>query len=312
MSSLFGADRLVLGTLHLRQRPEREVNEVLDAFLEAGGRTVDLATLYGGLPLLRTVGRHLRRSGVRVRSLLKIGYLEQLSDYRNPDPWFELADRAREALGLDDPTLMLHEADWALWWRAQASKGEVCTPADAPRIAACWQPWSERVHRLTGQALGIAGNHAPALLTVFASAGSPPGMTLLVAKQMDLLWRSAEPLVEKVQAAGGRAILGAPWHQGWLRSMDLLIKRRPELATEAKSLVSLCDEAGWSVADAALPFLLRHVPTALLAFGAATREEVEQAFRSLNRPLPDPLYQSIAALGRDMPPMGPLIPFECK
>ena len=57
--------RLVLGTFPFMSWPQEKVDELLDAWLEAGGNVVDTAHSYGGGESEKKLGRWLERTGAR-------------------------------------------------------------------------------------------------------------------------------------------------------------------------------------------------------------------------------------------------------
>lgn len=297
-------ETLVLGTLHLRDLPPADVFAVLDAFFSLGGKYLDVATLYGGMTSLENIGSYLRSSCAPARVFVKIGYFENAEQYHDLSLVSSRLDAALEAIGPCATAGLLHEADWRVWWAPGARPQELCTQDDVPMIAA-------RLYALVRALqwcplpLGIAGNNAEALSLVQTQCSvSAP---VLVAKQYDLLWRNAMPLVRRAQAQGSPLILGAPWHQGWLRDLGRLIEQRPTLASAAARLRSLAAQAGVTVDELALPFIRYQAPSALIAFGARSPSEVRQAFAGAGRAIPGALLAELESLGMKMPPMGPLI-----
>jgi aryl-alcohol dehydrogenase-like predicted oxidoreductase len=283
--------RLILGTLHLRELDASEIASVLHAFFERGGRVLDTATLYGGLPLLTRVGAWLRSTGAPARTWLKVGYFDRLTDYRDDRAFAAAASAAREALGPSTSAVLVHEADWRLWW--DDARPDERVRVDGLRAA------------LGDLPVGYSGNNAAPLHQVVRAA--PPTGPVLVAKQYDLLWNTAEPLVRWAETSSSPLALGAPWHQGWLWRLEALAAERPELASATAALRDLAQELGTSPAALALPFLARSSPKAHVAFGARTPEEVHAAFDAFGEPLSEASFVRVAALRRPLPPMGPFL-----
>lgn len=293
----------MLGTLHLRNVSDRQLASVLDAFLGAGGRWIDTATLYGGFGLLRAIGRRLSTAGVDTRVWVKVGYFDRRESYRDDGVFRDTAARACEAIGPYARVVALHEGDWATWWRHDRDPGVLSDADDGPLV-------EQRIERFTaiagelGTDLGVSGNHAAALRHVLKHA--PSVAAVMVAKQYDLVWRNATALIEHSRKLD--LVLGAPWHQGWLRDLDRLLIQRPHLEPAITRLRHLCRRTGKSVDEVALPFVLQAAPDAMVAVGARSAAEVEQAI-STER-LEPALLEELRALGLEEPPMGPLLQYD--
>ncbi len=258
------ASRLMLGTLHLRDLPERHVESVLDTFVAQGGHFIDTATLYGGMPLLSRIGTHLRRTAADVSVWIKVGYFTRAGHYLEDAAFAETAERAIEAIGPSATVVVVHEADWRMWWSPYADKGALVQPEDDLRLMERLARFEVLARRL-GLRLGLSGNHAGPLSQVVARA--PDCAAVLVAKQYDVLWRNATDLIEDADRCGRPLVVGAPWHQGWLRDLDALCERRPHLVLAITRLRDICRRAGLSVEAVALPFVLSTARRALVAFG---------------------------------------------
>lgn len=294
----------MLGTLHLRDLQERELGCVLDAFITRGGQWLDTATLYGGARLLSRIGQHLRRTKARVAVWVKVGYFPRSSDYRDDARFAAIAGQALEAIGPAATVLAVHEADWRRWWVPEVPGVELVQPQDDPHVAARLGRFDEIAGRL-GVRLAVSGNHAAPLARVLACATTRTAA--MIAKQYDLVWRSAAPLIEEAQLSQRSLVVAAPWHQGWLHDLDRLCGRRPHLVPAIGRVRAVCAAAGLSVAAAALPFLLQASGASLVAFGARTEAEVAAAIAASNVALPPGLFEQLRGSGVVDEPMGPLI-----
>jgi len=99
-------DRLVLGSAGLRD--DEITPRVLDRFYEAGGRSLDLANIYGDGESERAIGRWLATSDVDVTLYVKGCH----PPYCSPSLVRAEVDEARSALGLDTlDVFILHRDD---------------------------------------------------------------------------------------------------------------------------------------------------------------------------------------------------------
>jgi aryl-alcohol dehydrogenase-like predicted oxidoreductase len=295
-------DRLILGTLHLCVVPPREAFRVLDAFVESGGHAIDTAPYYGGGYVESLVGDWLRHTSARVRVSTKLGHLDTAAAYRDGSALRHALEASMERLALVPDVVLLHEGDWACWWEPGRRVGEV-DAATAEWSAPAWT-MLQTIAGALGFQTGLSGNNAGQLRTA-AVAVRP--RYIMVAKQYDLLWRSAEPLLTWAGMNGVQVWAAAPLHQGALLNLRSLAGEcrtagDVELESHAHRLRSLLGRWQLSVVDVAVPFVLADPRIAHLCVGARSAEEIRALVASADRTLPDDLLGTLKCLGVIRPP----------
>jgi len=231
---------LGLGTFGLRLLDERNAFEVLNTFYLGGGRVIDTAAAYGAGDVERLIGRWLEATGAEVHLTTKVGYFTDPLDHRSTDAVVAAVHASAERLGRVPDAVLLHDADWSAW-------GLVPGEGD-PGPA-----WSAllRVGRELGFVPGVSGNDAARLRSLIIRHDVAE---ILVAKQYDSLWRSAETLLDE---AGRVVRLGAPFHQGHVLDLPRLgetFANRGDYrgAAAARQLGAILREAGVDPLCAAL------------------------------------------------------------
>ncbi|MFD5245079.1 aldo/keto reductase [Amycolatopsis sp. NPDC058340] len=285
---------MTLGTVHFAKLPPETAYRVLDAFAEAGGSAVDTASFYGRGYVESVLGSWLRRAGPVVRVRTKLGYFEKPGDHREHAAVREAFERSVARLGGLPGEVLLHEADWACWWDPRSSPGELGAPPPGRPVPA-WETLRELAAE-TGVGIGVSGNNAGILATAAARLSATG---VLVAKQYDLLWRSAEVLLA---TPGLRVDLGAPFHQGRLFDLAALTKV-PGLAAAATRLRTLLHEAGVRVEDVAVPFVLAEHRARGVCVGLSSVSEVAALTAAATRVLDPGLLAALRAAGVRHPPM---------
>lgn len=297
-------DRLTLGTLHLCPAGENEAYRILDAFAAAGGRRIDTAWFYGYGWAERIVGSFAARSGLSdLQISTKIGHFRSPDSFRDPRRIRQAFARCLDRLGTIPAAIALHEADWACWWE-DVPPGELVSIGTAVnRHAPAWETLTELAGEYAITA-SVTGNNADALRHVAESVGAG---TVLVAKQYDLLWATAEPLLRWADGAGVRVCVGAPYHQGALLDLAALSRQATdggdtELAQSCQQLSDHLDRHGLSVTDVAVPFLLYDARIASVCVGARRVDEVHQAVAATERKLPAERYAQLRHRRLSRPP----------
>jgi aryl-alcohol dehydrogenase-like predicted oxidoreductase len=295
------AERVVLGTVPLRLAGERERMAVLDEFLAGGGRWIDTAPFYGDVE--RSVGRFLESCGADASVATKAGHFADPRAYRSRAAVAEAIDRSVERLGRPPAVLSLHEADWAVWWAA-ARPGAVLAQGPLPGgVPPAWEALVDKC-REHGSEPAVTGNNAGPL----RAAAQRLGCTrLLVAKQYDLIWRSAEALLDWGAAAGVMVWCGSPFHQGALLDLPRLraefaARGDDEAVRAADALEHLLRADHAATPSTALAFVLSDERVEAVAVGLATRSEVRQALAAARRPLDPGLLAGLRRLGIRRPP----------
>ena len=299
------AQRLVLGTAPLAWLDEAVWRASLDTFLDAGGVWIDTAFAYGSGQAEAALGRQLRRidqSAARVST--KIGHFPDAARFRDPRSLAEALQPSFDRLGSVTDNVFVHEADWGCWWSDGVAPGALLPNSelqfeDAPVLQVLAE--SAAAH---GFCWGISGNNALQLARV-AQRLRPA--RVLVAKQWDLLWRSADAFFNTPEPLTADLWLASPFHQGWLFHLDHLRRwardRQPDLASAVQRLQELLERHGVAIGDIALPYVLSRRPRARIVFGVDAPNQVRAAVRALSLPMPPELMAEIDALGVHLPPM---------
>jgi aryl-alcohol dehydrogenase-like predicted oxidoreductase len=298
--------RVALGTLSLRAASERDFRGILDRFFAAGGEWVDTASFYGDGDVERRLGAYLRSRALRPRLCVKVGHFRSASDYRCARAVREAVSRSVERLGCEPAAVMLHEADWGAWWEGGARPGELAGPgATFEAGAPAWEAVREEAASF-GAKRGISGNNAPVLERALARLDPD---VVLVAKQMDLLWRSAGSIVG--EAARRDVWLGSPFHQGWLFRLPELTSAPGPLGEAAGRLALLLARGRTTVERTAIPFLLDQAPDPKVVVGVDTIEQLEAALSSATTVLDRELLDALKEVHHFGGPMqGPLKTWE--
>ncbi|MGC4853337.1 aldo/keto reductase [Micromonospora sp. DT4] len=299
-----GPHRLVLGTLPFALLPPTEAFRLLDTFVEAGGAAVDTASMYGFGHVETLVGAWLRRVGPVAAVNTKIGYFADPDDHRDAAKLADAVGRSVERLGVVPQRVLLHEADWACWWRTGAPAGAV-EPMPPDASVPAWCRLRELANEL-GFRPGLSGNHAAALGRAARQLGAS---SVLVAKQYDLLWRDAECLLTDDL---GEVLLAAPFHQGRLFDLAALAAAErgndPLLAEAALRLSELLGRHGVAPAEVALPWVLSESRAAAVCVGVANRAELDAVLDATSRPIDPSLRSALARVGIRRAPMpGPAL-----
>ncbi|MFG1347887.1 aldo/keto reductase [Xanthobacter autotrophicus DSM 431] len=298
--------RLVLGTFTLAEAPQDVWDAVLDEYVAAGGEWVDTAFAYGHGEAERKLGSYLRRRSASLRISTKIGHFSDHAAYRDPGALLQAFEQSRERLGRLPDQILLHEADWRVWWHKEGKPFEIRSAKDltdggqsAPCLAA--------VRKIADQFAirwGISGNNTAPLM--HAAIDAKPDV-ILVAKQLDLLWRTAEPLAARAQAGAYDLWLGSPFHQGWLFRLDELAafgeRCNPDVAQGARDLAALLSRVGTGLVELAIPFLLDRHDITRIAVGVRQPGEITQVLASAERSLSKELMAEIDRIGFRAPPM---------
>jgi aryl-alcohol dehydrogenase-like predicted oxidoreductase len=125
----------------------------------------------------------------------------------------------------------------------------------------------------------------------------------LVAKQFDLLWRTAVCLAHVAEDCGAKIWLGAPFHQGWLMRLSEVASGNDERGAAARRLAASLQARRILPQDIAVRFVLEAWPEALVVFGVASVKELMSAIRSAATPLSDGLLAELMTSGFAGDPM---------
>jgi aryl-alcohol dehydrogenase-like predicted oxidoreductase len=286
----------ILGGAALCHLTEFELGNLVSAYASLGGSRVDISPAYGGWSAVERLGKVLRQVSPQVRPILKLGYFQRSASYADHAALAAQAHRAIDALGQEPASILLHEADWDAWWPSGVAPWTRFAE-DLPELALA--ATLRDIARPFGCKIGVAGNNAERVLAAAIALG---GDTLMLAKQIDLLWSAGDD-VARVWPMRGELLLAAPFHQGWLFKLDELADRRPDLCGAASELAVILAEFQVSPVSIALPYIAAGWPTASVVVGCASTSEVNAAFESLRTHIPDELIKRIGANRQRAPAM---------
>jgi D-threo-aldose 1-dehydrogenase len=152
------------------------------------------------------------------------------------------------------------------------------------------------------RAVGIGSKSTPALLAGVRTGGLD---LLMVAGRYTLLEQPAAPeLIPECRERGvGIAVAGA-YNSGLLSSPNPVAGARyeyaeapPEMVAKAKRLAAVCAEHGVELPVAALQFPLREPVVRAVVLGATEPGHVRENVRRVDVPVPDSLWEHLAAEG---------------
>lgn len=305
MHGKISIDRLVLGTLHLRRLKIQKAFELLDHYFYFGGKSIDTAYLYGHGEVERLLGEYVRAFNPDCYITTKIGYFDDSTIYID---FIKLRRKILEAidrLNCIPEYILLHEADWSVWWCSDARPGELATDAILAQgnfdlFFKCLELGKEY-----GFQIGISGNHAR-VLQCLASILHPS--LVLVAKQYDLLWNSALNLINQAKNDNYLVLCAAPFHQGWLYKLNELENKLPHLSHRIMALNHLLHKNNLKVEQLAISYILRSTNSSTkVVFGVESLEELKIVFKNYNYKILDQIINEIKILGSDHIPMqGPI------
>lgn len=304
--SALGFGGAVIGNLY-REVSDETASATVDAAWEAGVRYFDTAPHYGlGLAERRLGAALAGRPREEFAVSTKVGRL--LEPVANPDRaqdvrggfavpadfarrWDFSADGVRRSLessvdrlGLDHVDLvLLHDPD-EHWQQAV----DEAYPA---------------LHALRDQgvvgAIGAGMNQWPMLRRFVVETDVD---AVMLAGRYTLLDRSGEPLLAEC-ARREVPVLAAGVYNGGLLATDAPAEHAvydyrpapPELVARAARLVGICHRHGVSLPQAAIAFAARHPAVASVVLGARSPEEVRRNAASMNAPVPEALWEELAA-----------------
>lgn len=291
-------NRIVLGTRPFVHINEKEVFQILEHFFSCGGQYVDTAYFYGYGRIAKLIGTFNKLYNPKAIYIYKIGYFSKGSEYRNIESLKHAIEEACANLSSLPRYVLLHEADWCVWWRKTNQLGTLISPKNSNLLnLAIYEKLCGFLKSLSILP-GISGNNAESLLSLLIIQ---PKMILL-SKQYDLLWKNAQSLMHYQ----GLLLLGSPFHQGWLFRLKELTQKLPQINHEIKKLKEIFDSYAYSLDHLALNFCLQTTKSKVV-FGVESKEQLIKNLNNMNRPLSQELILKLKAISVIQPPMpGPL------
>lgn len=310
------ANRFILGTFAFAHLGDKDVDDILYHYFSSNGLWVDTAPFYGQTRVEALLGSFVRRYQPEVRVATKVGYFLEPTDYLKPDTVEISIERSIDRLHTVPTMISLHEADWRTWWERGQNPGSSLARPEAINVEnSVWPSVCEFAKRC-GANPGITGNHAEVLLVVAQKIGCPH---VTVAKQYDLLWRSAESLIAWAVDNGVSIWCAAPFHQGALLNLRALREEAFHvgdwlLGAAATDVASLLEANHLHVADAAVSYLFGDQRIDGVVIGVKCKAELDSALRASVITLPAEVRKSLQHLGVARPPRGGIdwLPRPCQ
>ena len=287
-----------------------EFDEARSAVLRAvelGVDYVDTAPAYGDSE--EVLGRILAELDSPVVVSTKLGGRPQPFDARDKAALRRSVEESLRLLGRERiDILMIHEPgrpgqyDW--WSDNESHTGESYT---GPVTDLLDELREEGLIRFTG----LGGTTAYELPPIIRTGRFD---VVLTAFNYSLLWREAEhEVIPAAKELGLGIVAGSPLQQGALaRRYDDEIERgaawmSPPRRRQYRALYGFLDEAGLSIVEAALRFVISNPDVSCVLTGARSRAEVEENVRAVEK---GPLPADVLARLDEIAAMVPFRPFE--
>lgn len=297
--------RVSLGTLSFSWLSESETLSILEEFFRCGGRLIDTAPIYGHGRAESLLGHFCRVHGVRASVTSKIGHFLMPTDFRSVRAFRCQLEKTAERLGHVPDALLLHEADWEAWWSdAPCESGSIWSSDALPRLQFDIYGEFSQLCQEFGCRHGLSGNNAEQLRLLVPLVRPH---RVLVAKQLDVIWRNAAPLISLCKEENCEIACASPLHQGWLLKLDDLCVRRPELQHHTMELRALAEMCNVSVYELAIRFVRSKFPEIVVVLGADSASQLRTSIVTMKNPLPEDLLRRLDRIGGHYSPMlGPL------
>ena len=278
-------ERIVLGTRCFNEINEMEIFQILEDFFSLGGRYIDTAFLYGDGWPLKLIGKFNKLYRPNDSYISKIGYFHKTKDYRDINNLRKAIDKSCNALNMKPEFILLHEADWLVWWASEAKIGELINIKLSNNLLLSYFDNFRGLLKNFNINAGISGNNAHILGFLFPILR--PKLVLL-SKQYDLLWKNAEPLITSV-CDDVYLLLGAPFHQGWLFKLNELKKIIPCYYKQICKLEKIALQTKYALDHIALNFMWQSVGKAKVVFGVKSAQELRKNLTLISQNLPEEL-----------------------
>jgi D-threo-aldose 1-dehydrogenase len=271
---------------------ERDAVDTILAALDSPIPYVDTAALYGDGESERRVGLALReRGGLPKGAVLetKQGRDPLTNDYSGETVKRRM-ERSLQLLGVDRvDVVFLHDQEWTTFEAAMAHGG----PIDVLQ-----QYRDQGVFKY----LGVAGGPIP-LQIQYVETGLFDAV--IHHNRYTLLNRSAEPLIEMAAERGMAVLNAAPYGSGLLARGPEAYPRyayqpaAPHILDRARQFAAIAGRYDVPLAAVALQFSTRDPRMTATIVGMSRPERVAATIRHLTTPIPEALWEEIAAIPFD-------------
>jgi D-threo-aldose 1-dehydrogenase len=272
---------------------EEDAVATIHAALDSPIPYIDTAALYGDGESERRVGIALReRGGLPEHAVLqtKQGRNPKNDDYSGETVKRRM-ERSLQLLGVDRIAIVyLHDQEWTTFAEAMAPGGPV-----------------EVLQRYRDEGvighLGVAGGPIPVQMQYIATGLFD---AVIHHNRYTLLNRSAEPLIEAAAARGMAILNAAPYGSGMLVKGPDAYPRyayqqaSPEMIDRVHQFAAISERHGVPLAATALQFSTRDPRITATIVGMSRPERLAETVRYLTTPIPDALWEEIAAIPYDM------------
>ncbi|MDY6914537.1 MAG: aldo/keto reductase [Planctomycetota bacterium] len=289
-----------------------EAMRVVERALELGINYIDTAPMYGNSQEI--IGEVLEGRKEDCLLATKCGRWDwQTGPFRQLDAFKTQFEQSLKFLRRDSVDILyIHEADWAVYWQDMDQPRSRCEVdpdasydyASAPVVR--FLQWAKE-QKLASH-LGISGNNAHLLKKVLPEIDLEID-AVLVAFQYSLIWRNAKQyLLPAAGELGAGVVLGAPLQQGRLAvPHEQWLEQPPDwmdddLRERFRKLYDIQKEAGLTLPEMAIRFLLAEPDFTTVIPGAANIEQLEENVNcSKAGPLDPDLHAKLDSLGKVFP-----------
>lgn len=271
---------------------EEDALATIRAALDSPIPYIDTAALYGDGESERRVGLVLReRGGLPAGAVLetKQGRDPRTNDYSG-ETVKRRFERSLELLGVERIAIVfLHDQEWTTFEDAFAPGG----PMEVLQ--------GYRDQGVIGH-LGVAGGPIPVQIQYIESGAFD---AVIHHNRYTLLNRSAEPLIEAAVARGMAVLNAAPYGSGMLvKGPDAYPRYAyqqapPEMVDRVRDFQAIADRYGVPLPAVALQFSTRDPRMTATIIGMSRPERIAETVRFLSTPIPDALWDEIAAIPFD-------------
>jgi D-threo-aldose 1-dehydrogenase len=270
---------------------ENDAVATILAALDSPFPYIDTAAHYGDGESERRVGLALReRGGLPEKAILETKEGRDSKNDYSGETVKRRMERSLQLLGVDRVEIVyLHDQEWTTFEDAMAPGG----PVEVLQ--------KFRDEGVIGH-LGVAGGPVPIQMQ-YVETGLFDA--LIHHNRYTLLNRSAEPLIEAAAARGMAILNAAPYGSGMLVKGPDAYPRyayqqaSPEMIDRVRQFQAVADRHGVPLAAVALQFSTRDPRMTATIVGMSRPERIADTLRYLTTPIPDTLWEEIAAIPYD-------------